>query len=59
MFQDIKNRLDKLERSNRFTAPNVTASPSLPRPGDIWLDTTSNTLKAVDKNGVVKTVTWS
>jgi hypothetical protein len=59
MFQDIKTRLDKLERSNRFTAPNVATDPGLPRPGDIWLNTTSNTLKAVDKNGVVKTITWS
>lgn len=59
MFQDIKDRLDKLERSGRFTAPNVATDPTNPRPGDIWLNTTSNTLKAVDKNGLIKTVTWS
>jgi hypothetical protein len=58
MFSDIRDRLDKLERSNRFTAPNVATDPTNPRPGDIWLNTTSNTLKAVDKNGAVKTITW-
>lgn len=58
MFNEMKDRLDKLERSNRFTAPNVATDPTNPRPGDIWLNTTSNTLKAVDKNGLVKTITW-
>lgn len=58
MFSEIKDRLDKLERSTRFTAPNVATDPTNPRPGDIWLNTTSNTLKAVDKNGAVKTITW-
>lgn len=58
MFKDITDRLEKLERSQRFTAPNVATDPTNPRPGDVWLNTTSNTLKAVDKNGTVKTITW-
>jgi len=57
-FQVINTRLDRLERSGRFTAPNVATDPTNPRPGDIWLNTTSNTLKAVDKNGAIKTITW-
>jgi hypothetical protein len=59
MFQQLNDRLEKLERSARFTAPNVATDPTNPRPGDIWLNTTSNTLKAVDKNGAVKTITWA
>jgi hypothetical protein len=57
-FQTINTRLDRLERSARLTAPNVATDPTNPRPGDIWLNTTSNTLKAVDKNGAIKTITW-
>lgn len=58
-FKALEHRLDLLERSKRFTAPNVTTDPTNPRVGDIWLNITTNTLKAVDKNGVVKTITWS
>lgn len=54
----INDRLTRLEMSKRFTAPSVATDPSNPRPGDIWLNTTSNTLKAVDKNGAIKTITW-
>jgi len=59
LFQTINTRLDRLERSGRFTAPVVATDPTNPRPGDIWLNTTSNTLKAVDKNGAIKTITWT
>lgn len=41
MFQDIYNRLNKLETAQRFTAPNVnitTNPPSNPRVGDIYYD---------------------
>ena len=55
----IYDRLDRLERGIRFTAPSVVTDPTNPRPGDLWINTTSNTLKSVDKNGVVKTITWS
>ena len=59
IIQPLLDRIDRLERSVRFTAPNVTTDPSNPRPGDVWLNTTSNLLKAVDKNGTIKTITWS
>ena len=59
MFAEFERRLAVLERGTRFTAPNVATDPTTPRAGDIWLNTTSNVLKAVDKNGVVKTITWS
>lgn len=58
IFEQVYLRLNKLETAGRFTAPNVATDPSNPRPGDIWLNTTSNTLKAVDKNGAIKTITW-
>jgi hypothetical protein len=51
MFNELKDRLDKLERSGRFTAPNVSSDPSAPRKGDIVLNTTSNSLKYVDNSG--------
>lgn len=58
LFGKIDDRLLRLEMARRFTAPNVATDPTAPRAGDIWLNTTSNTLKAVDKNGLVKTITW-
>lgn len=58
VFDAIYNRLQKLETSKRFTAPAVATDPTNPRIGDIWLNTTSNTLKALDKNGTVRTITW-
>jgi len=58
IFQLIERRLNKLETAKRFTAPVVATDPTNPRSGDIWLNSTSNTLKAVDKNGTVKTITW-
>jgi len=56
MFDDIINRLRKLETATRFTAPNVATNPTNPRKGDIWLDTTSNTLEWVDATSVVRTL---
>ena len=41
LFQDIDDRLRKLETAQRFTAPNVnitTNAPSNPRVGDIYYD---------------------
>ena len=59
IFDDLQSRLRKLETAQRFTAPNVATDPTNPRNGDIWLNTTSNTLKTVDKNGTVRTITWT
>lgn len=48
MFADLDNRLRKLETAVRFTAPNwnfASGNPSNPRKGDIFYDTSTNTLK--------------
>lgn len=47
LFHEITNRLEKLERAQRFTAPNVnitTTPPSNPRTGDIFFDIATNKL---------------
>lgn len=54
MFQEIYNRLNKLETAQRFTAPVVdfaTNEPTNPRVGDIFYDTNSERL--VYWNGTV------
>jgi hypothetical protein len=48
MFQDLNDRLRKLETAVRFTAPNVnfsTDTPTNPRVGDIFYDTNASVLK--------------
>jgi hypothetical protein len=48
IFNDIYQRLQKLETAVRFTAPNVnflTNTPTNPRVGDIFYDTNSNRIK--------------
>jgi hypothetical protein len=48
MFNDIYQRLQKLETAVRFTAPNVnflTNTPTNPRVGDIFYDTNANRMK--------------
>jgi hypothetical protein len=57
MFQDIENRLLKLE-SARFTVPVVATDPTNPRNGDMWINSTSNTLKIKDATGATRTITW-
>jgi hypothetical protein len=59
IFDDIINRLRKLETAQRFTAPNVTSDPTNPRKGDIWLNTTTNLLKVVDANDNIRVITWT
>lgn len=51
LINNIKDRLEKLERSGRFTAPNVATDPTAPRKGDLILNTTGNQLKYVDNTG--------
>jgi hypothetical protein len=57
LINDLADRLRKLETAQRFTAPNVATDPTNPRKGDIWLNTTTNTLKIVDANGTIRTIT--
>lgn len=59
MFATLESRLTKLEMSARFTLPNVTADPTTPRNGDLWLNTTSNVPKYVDSTGAVKSLVSS
>jgi hypothetical protein len=56
LFDDIRNRLTKLENSQRFTLPVVATDPPVPRIGDMWLNTTTNQIKAVGVSGVVSVV---
>ena len=66
IFNDLQNRLQRLENSVRFSAPvtpplttqpTVTGltsgDPTNPRSGDLWLNASTNNLKVVDKNGLV------
>jgi hypothetical protein len=55
-FDDITNRLRKLETAQRFTAPNVATNPTNPRNGDNWLNTTNNQLQYLDATGATQTI---
>jgi hypothetical protein len=56
-FDDIFSRLRKLETAQRFTVPIVSTDPTAPRNGDMWFNSTSNTLKFVNNAGIIKTIT--
>jgi len=56
IFDDIYARVRKLETAQRFTAPVVAADPANTRKGDIWLNTTTNSLKTYDNNGAVESI---
>ena len=58
MFDDILTRLRKLETAQRFSVPIVTSDPTNSRNGDMWLNSTTNTLKVVDATGTIRTITW-
>lgn len=58
LIDDITARLRKLETAQRFTVPVVATDPTNRRNGDMWINSTSNTLKAVDSTGAIKTITW-
>lgn len=57
IFDNITNRLSKLENSARFTVPIVATDPTNPRNGDMWYNSTSSTLKFVNSAGIIKTIT--
>ena len=56
-FDDILQRIRKLETAQRFTVPIVTTDPTNPRNGDMWYNSTSSTLKFVNSAGTIKTIT--
>jgi hypothetical protein len=58
LFQDIQTRLLKLETAPRFSVPVVATDPTNPRNGDMWINSTSNTLKVKDSVGTTRTITW-
>jgi len=57
IFDDIYSRIRKLETAQRFTIPVVATDPTNKRNGDMWFNSTSNTLKVVDSTGTIRTVT--
>jgi hypothetical protein len=59
IVDDIIRRISRLETSQRFTLPNVANDPTIFRHGDMWLNTTTNLMKVVDKNGTVRVITWT
>jgi hypothetical protein len=58
MFQDLQTRILKLETTPRFTVPIVATDPTNPRNGDMWINSTTNTLKVRDSVGATRTITW-
>lgn len=48
MFNDLDNRIKKLENAVRFTAPDVAAEPTYPRTGDIIYNNVENYLEYFD-----------
>lgn len=59
IFEQINQRLQKLETATRFTFPPVTSDPVNYRIGDAWLNTTTNQAKIVDANGNKRVITWT
>jgi hypothetical protein len=45
LFNDLSNRITKLENAQRFTAPDVPSEPLYPRVGDIIYDNAADYLK--------------
>jgi hypothetical protein len=45
LFNDLSNRITKLENAQRFTAPDVPSEPTYPRVGDIIYDNSVEFLK--------------
>jgi hypothetical protein len=48
LFNDLSNRIAKLENAQRFTAPDVPAEPTYPRVGDIIYNNVENYLEYWD-----------
>ena len=45
IFNDLSNRIAKLENAQRFTAPDVPTEPTYPRVGDIIFDNSDDLMK--------------
>ena len=57
-MDDMTSRLRKLETAQRFTVPVLATDPTNRRNGDMWINSTTNTLKTVDATGTIRTITW-
>jgi hypothetical protein len=57
LFTRLDDRINKLETAGRFTVPVVATDPTHLRNGDMWINSTTNTLKVVDSVGTIRTVT--
>lgn len=57
LFTRLDDRINKLETAGRFTVPVVATDPAYPRNGDMWINSTTNTLKVVDSVGTIRTIT--
>jgi len=57
IFTALDARISKLETAGRFTIPVVATDPTYTRKGDMWINSTSNTLKVIDANGTIRTIT--
>jgi len=57
IFQMFDDRIRKLETAGRFTVPIVTTDPTNPRNGDMWYNSTTDTLKFLNAAGTIKTIT--
>ncbi len=56
MFEEINKRIRKLEKPSSTSIAAYAGTPPSVHDGDMWIDTTTNTLK-IQINSVVKTVT--
>jgi urease accessory protein UreE len=56
MFEELNKRIRKLEQPNNTPVISYTGTPTNVRDGDVWIDSSTNTLK-VRINGVTRTVT--
>ena len=56
IFAALDDRIRRLETSARFTIPVVATDPTNTRKGDMWINSTSNTLKVVDSVGTLRTI---
>jgi hypothetical protein len=58
-FADLNERIRKLETAQRFTIPVLATDPVNRRNGDMWINSSTNQLKAVDSTGTIKIITWA
>lgn len=58
LFDSLTARVTVLE-NKRFQIPQVATDPTVYQKGDIWVNTTTNLLKFVDKNGTIRLITFT